>query len=199
MLTICDIVTVSRVWSSPSTQQRTSPSRRSRLQPRRHPLMVPLPALPTRLARGHLVPAAGRQQAAPPHLPRHRHQNPMARLLLVHVRVAFSQWPALSLVCYFRLFPFRLQCIPRYLSFLLHFVRRVSKRVLSPSTTLNFGSLLIAGLYSDDMNNTKDLAYNSKDVERRCNKGKPLTDLSVMWLWPVVRTHHCCEYGRSVA
>jgi hypothetical protein len=156
MLTICDIATVSRVWSSPSTQQRTSPSRLSRLQPRRHPLTVHLPALPTRLARGRPVPVQGRRQVAPPRLP--RHQNPMARSLPVHVQVAFSQWPASSLVSYSRLFPFRLQCTLRYLSFLLHFVRRVSKRVSSPSTTLNFGSLLIAGLYSDDMNNTKDLA-----------------------------------------
>jgi plastocyanin len=104
MLTICDIVTVSRVWSSPSTQQRTSPSRLSRLRPRRHPLTVPLPALPTRLARGHQVPVPGRRQAAPPRLP--RHQNPMARLLLVHVQVAFSQWLASSPVSYSRLFPF---------------------------------------------------------------------------------------------
>jgi hypothetical protein len=64
-LTIYDIVTVSRAWSSPATQQRTSHLRHSRLLPRRHPLMAHLPLHPTRLAQAPvLLRAQQREQSS---------------------------------------------------------------------------------------------------------------------------------------
>lgn len=165
-LTIYDIVTVSRAWSSPSTQQRTRPLRRTRLPPRRHLPMAHLPIQPTQLARARArvpVPVRAQDRQAPPLLP--RHQNPTAPS--VHVRVASSLLSALPLAFYSRMFSFFFSpgvwwfAIPSF-SFAYCqscFNDGVVEIFLKHGFLISI--ILIAGLCSDDMN-TKDLAELKK-------------------------------------
>ena len=182
-LTIYDIVTVSRAWSSPSTQQRTRPLRHSRLLPRPHPLMAHLPVQPTRPARAQVpvpVRAQDQHQAAPPLLP--RHHDPMAPSLLVHVRVASLQLSALPLAFYSRMFSFIFSPrawwfaipSPSFAYCLSCFNDSVVEIFLKHGLLISI--LLIAGLCSDNMKNTKDLAELEKIMKDGLKRVKMKTD-----------------------